>query len=64
MKTLVVLKRQQLKNSGSEKIEPRRSKCQQLYVCSNEKGEGLDKFESKGRGEVIRYVSFPLVTLL
>ena len=62
MKTLAILKRQQFKDSKSEKTEPRGSKCRWLYARGNEEGESLDEFESEGEGEVIEYIPFPFVT--
>ena len=61
MKTPVVVKCQQFENSGSEEIEPRGSKCRQLYAHGNEKEKSLDKFESEGKEEVIGYVPLSFV---
>ena len=63
MKMSAVLKRQQCKNSGSKKTEPRGSKCQRLYTRGDEEWKGLDKFESEGEAKIIGYVSFSLVAL-
>ena len=43
-----MLKRQQFKDSGSDKMQPRSWKCQQLDVYNNKEGENLDKFEGEG----------------
>ena len=51
-----MLKRQQFKDSGCDKIKPRGSKCQQLYIHDNKEGKGLDKFEDEGKRKDIRYI--------
>ena len=63
IKTATVLKRQQFKNSESEKKELRISKRQLVHMTDNEKGQSLDKYEDEDEGEDVRYVSLPFVTL-
>ena len=53
-----MLKRQQFKDSGSDKMEPRDSKRQWLDLYNDEHEEGLDEFEGEGEGEGIEYVLF------
>ncbi len=60
-KTPVMLKRQQFDNNESDKTEPRGSKRQKLDLRDDEKGEGLDEFEGKCKGEDIGYVPLPFV---
>ena len=55
-KTPAMLKCQQFKNSRSDKIEPRSSKCQQLDLRDNEEEESLDKFECESEEKSIEYV--------
>ena len=56
-----MLKRQQIKDSKSNKMESRGSKRQQLDLYDNEEEESLDKFEDENKREGIRYVPFLFV---
>ena len=60
-KTPAMLKCQQFEDNKSDEMESRSSKRQRLDLRDNEKEEGLDKFEDKGKGEGIRYVPLPFV---
>ena len=57
-----MLKRQQFKDSGSDKMEPRDSKYQQLDLRDDKEEESLDKFEIEGERNGIGYVFFLFVT--
>ena len=69
MKTLTILKRQQFEDSGSDKTEPRRSKCQRLDEHNNKKKNGLDDEKENGldedEGEIEggRYIPLLFVSL-
>ena len=56
-----MLKRQQFEDNGSDKMELRGLKYQQLNLHNNEKEKGLNEFESDGKGESIGYVLFSFV---
>ena len=64
MKTLAVLKRQQFKNSESDKAKPRDSKYQWFYIYDNKMKKGLDEFQSKDKGKNIQYILFPFIAFL
>ncbi len=64
MKIVVVLKRQQFKDSGSDITESRDSKRQWLDARDDEEGEGLDEFEGEGEREDIGYVPLPFIAPL
>ena len=70
MKTLVMLKRQWFRDSGSDKIESRGSKCQHLDKHNNKERNDLDNEErnsldeDKGEIEDDKYVPPPFVPLL
>ena len=61
MKTPVLLKRQQFKENGSDKTEPKGLKRQRLDERNNEEENSLDENEGKIKGA--RYV-LPLFVLL
>lgn len=61
MKTLVILKRQQFKDSRSDKTEPRGSKYQRLDKRDNKEENGLD--EDEGKIKSAKYVSPPFIFL-
>ena len=48
MKLPAMLKRQRFEDSGSDKTEPRGSKCQGLDQYDDEKGNSLDDEEENG----------------
>lgn len=51
-----MLKRQQFKDSESDKMESSVSKRQRLDVYVNEERQGLNKYKSEGKGE--KYIFF------
>lgn len=53
MKTVVRLKRQRFKDSGSDELEPKSLKRQHLDARDNKGGKGLNKFGSKDEREDI-----------
>lgn len=57
-----MLKYQKFKNGGYDKIKPRGSNYQQLYVHDNEKRESLYQFEDEGKRKNIRYDLLSSVT--
>ena len=57
-KTPVMLKCQRFEDNGSDKMEPRGLKRQQLDLRDDKEEEGLDKFEGKGEGKGIGYIPF------
>ncbi len=60
-KTPVVFKRQRFEDSESDKTESRGLKHERLDLHDDEKGEGLDEFESEGKEKDIGYVPLPFV---
>ena len=62
IKTSAVLKRQQLKDSESDKTESSVSKCQWLDMHDNEEWQSLDEYESEDKGK--RYIFLPFIALL
>ena len=59
MKTSAVLKRQGFEDSENDETKSSISKRQRLDVYYNEEGQGLDKYESKGKDK--RYVLFSFI---
>ena len=57
----VILKRQQFKYSGSDKMKPRRSKYQSLDKRNNKEENNLDKDKSEIKSA--KYVLFPFISL-
>lgn len=57
IKILVVLKRQQFKDSKSDAIKPKASKCIYMDKHNNEERQGLDKYQDSGSDSGNRYIS-------
>ena len=58
-KTPAILKCHQFKDSWSDNMEPKGLKCYQLDLRDDKEEVALNKFESEGKGEDIRYILFP-----
>ena len=61
MNTPAMLKRQQFEKSGSDEMEPKRSKRQRFDERDNEEGNSLD--EDKDEIEGARYIPPPFLPL-
>ena len=57
------IKCQRFKDSGSDKMEPKCLKYQQLDLRNNKEIEGLNKFESDDEGEGIGYIPLVFIVL-
>ena len=61
IKTAVMFKHQQFKDSESEEKKPKVSKHQCMSVDNNKKGQSLDEYEGEDKEEDVGYVLLPYI---